>query len=155
MLDVTSSVGRLMSAWTARSKRSQTRPANVLVVDDDTAVRTYVSRVLQDAGYATTAVGSGAEALEAASRIEKLDLLVTDVTMPNMNGSELARRLRQLEPWVKVLYLTGYCDQLFKDKVGLWADEAYLDKPCTVRAIREAVSLIMTGSLKQTAQLPS
>ena len=52
--------------------------------------------------------------------------------MPQMTGDELARRLRQDEPALKVLYLTGYSDQLFKEKITLWQDEAFLEKPCTI-----------------------
>ena len=55
--------------------------------------------------------------------------------------------LRQIEPALKVLYLTGYSDRLFKEKTMLWAEEAFLDKPCTVKGLREAVSLLLFGSL--------
>jgi len=157
MLDVASNVGNLVSACTARLKRSPApeQPVHVLVVDDDDAVRTYVERVLRDTGYKTTIARSGPEALGVAAGMDVLDLLVTDVMMPDMNGDELARRLRQNEPRLKVLYLTGYSDYLFKEKVTLWADEAFLDKPCSVSAIRQAVSLILTGSLDQTAERAS
>ena len=67
--------------------------------------------------------------------------------MPAMTGDELARLLRQSQPELKVLYLTGYSDRLFKEKTTLWADEAFLDKPCTVKGLREAVSLLLFGSL--------
>ena len=59
--------------------------------------------------------------------------------MPQMTGDELARRLRQQEPSLKVLYLTGFSDRLFKEKVTLWQDEAFLDKPCSVQGCIEAV----------------
>ena len=68
-------------------------PLLVLVVDDDQAVRDFVDRVLRDAGYRTLVAGSGPEAIELASK-GPLDLLLTDVTMPQMTGDELARRLR-------------------------------------------------------------
>src|SRR5205814_616489 len=83
-----------------------------------------------DAGYETTAASDGPEAIEAAAKMEHFDLLVTDVMMPQMTGDELARRLRIQHPSLKVLYLTGFSDRLFKEKVTLWADEAFLDKPC-------------------------
>ena len=117
----------------------------VLVVDDEDAVLRFVDRVLRDAGYKTVVANSGAEALEAAKKAGPLGALVTDVMMPGMTGDELARMLRQTEPSLKVLYLTGYSDRLFKEKAMLWADEAFLDKPCTVKGLREAVSLLITG----------
>jgi FixJ family two-component response regulator len=66
--------------------------------------------------------------------------------MPQMSGDELARRLRASYPLLKVLYLTGFSDRLFKEKVTLWADEAFLDKPCTVKGLLEAVALLLFGS---------
>ena len=127
-------------------KRTPSRPPNILIVDDEPSVQRFVERVLSEAGYATTVAGDGPEALEAASRMEELDLVVTDVMMPQMTGDELGRRLRAQRPTVKVLYLTGFSDRLFKEKVTLWADEAFLDKPCTVKGLLEAVALLLFGS---------
>jgi two-component system cell cycle sensor histidine kinase/response regulator CckA len=76
------------------------------------------------------------------------DILVTDVMMPEMNGDELARRLRQGAERMKVLYLTGFSDKLFKEKVTLWEDEAFLDKPCTIKGLLEAVSLLLHGRVQ-------
>jgi len=68
------------------------------------------------------------------------------VMMPQMTGDELARRLRQTEQrGLKVLYLTGFSDRLFKEKVTLWEDEAFLDKPCGVKGLLQAVSLLLFG----------
>jgi two-component system cell cycle sensor histidine kinase/response regulator CckA len=120
----------------------------VLVVDDEEAVLRFVERVLREAGYQTAVAGSGAEAIEVAKRIGPLAGLVTDVMMPGMTGDELARLLRQEQPELKVLYLTGYSDRLFKEKTTLWADEAFLEKPCSVKALCEAVSLLLIGRLE-------
>jgi DNA-binding NarL/FixJ family response regulator len=67
--------------------------------------------------------------------------------MPGMTGDELARRLRQSEPELKVLYLTGYSDRLFREKTMLCADEAFLGKPCSMKGLREAVSLLLFGKV--------
>ena len=126
----------------------------VLVVDDEEAVLRFVDRVLRDAGYKTAIATSGAEAIEVAKKIGPLGALVTDVMMPGMTGDELARLLRQTQPEIKVLYLTGYSDRLFKEKTMLWADEAFLDKPCTVKGLREAVSLLITGKFESAEEAP-
>ena len=134
-------------------KNDSGHPISVLVVDDEEPVRKFVERVMRDAGYATAQASDGAEALEVAAKVGSVDILVTDVMMPQMLGDELARRLRQSEPGIKVLYLTGYSDRLFKEKVTLWADEAYLDKPCSVKGLLQAVSLLLFGQLERpTAQ---
>src|SRR5439155_9207084 len=109
------------------------------------SVRRFVERVLNDAGYRTALAADGPEAIEVAARLGSFDLLITDVMMPQMAGDELARRLRLNEPKLKILYLTGYSDRLFKDKVTLWEDEAFLDKPCTMKSLMEAVSLLLVG----------
>src|ERR1700720_3183139 len=119
----------------------------VLVVDDEEPIRKFVDRVLQDAGHQTVLASDGPEAIERASKLASLDILVTDVMMPLMAGDELARRLRQLQPSLKVLYLTGYVDNLFKEKVTLWEDEAYLDKPCSIKSLLQAKSLLLQGGL--------
>jgi two-component system cell cycle sensor histidine kinase/response regulator CckA len=115
-----------------------------LIVDDEEPVRRFVDRALREAGYKTVTAGGGVEALEAAAR-QPFDILITDVMMPEMTGDELARRLRAQHPSLKVLYLTGFSDRLFKEKATLWQDEAFLEKPCTLRGLLEAASLLLTG----------
>ena len=123
------------------------RNIGVLVVDDEDAVRMFVERVLREAGYTTAVAADGAEAIQIAATLDPFDLVVTDVMMPRMSGDELARRLRASRPLLKVLYLTGFSDRLFKDKGTLWEDEAFLDKPCSVNGLLEAVSLLTVGRL--------
>jgi two-component system, cell cycle sensor histidine kinase and response regulator CckA len=118
---------------------------SALIVDDEDTVRKFVERVLREAGYKTAIASDGPEAIAVAATLETFDILVTDVMMPQMTGDELARRLRQTEPKLKVLYLTGFSDRLFKEKVILWQDEAFLDKPCSVKGLLQAVSLLLYG----------
>ena len=116
---------------------------SVLIVDDEEPLRRFVDRVLTQAGYTTTTASDGPEAIEAAAKLGSFDLLVTDLMMPQMTGDELARRLRQSQPSLKVLYLTGFSDRLFKEKVTLWEDEAFLEKPCSIKGLMEAVALLL------------
>jgi CheY-like chemotaxis protein len=86
----------------------------------------------------------------------KRDIPVTDMMMPRMTGDELARRLRQTgQRGLKVLYLTGFSDRLFKEKVTLWEGEAFLDKPCGVQGLLEAVSLLLVGRLEVPSDVTS
>jgi len=126
-------------------KGPRAEPLRVLVVDDEELVLKFVERVLREAGYTTATASGGPEALETTARLEPFDVLVTDVMMPQMTGDELARRIRVQTPGIKVLYLTGFSDRLFKEKVTLWADEAFLDKPCSVKGLLQAVSLLIYG----------
>jgi FixJ family two-component response regulator len=70
--------------------------------------------------------------------------------MPHMTGPELAVRLRQDNPDLRVLYLTGHTDWLFAKQVTLCDGEAFLEKPCTIVGLRQAVSLAITGSVGRT-----
>ncbi len=125
--------------------RSTPDAKTALIVDDEETVRKFVERVLREAGYKTAVAAVGPEAIAVAATLDQFDILVTDVMMPQMTGDELARRLRQSEPRIKVLYLTGFSDKLFKEKVTLWEDEAFLDKPCSVTGLLQAVSLLLFG----------
>jgi CheY-like chemotaxis protein len=120
------------------------RTTTILVVDDEEPLLRYVNRVLTGAGYRTTLATSGPAAIEAAAR-ERFDLLVTDVSMPEMSGAQLVLRLRQDDPDLKVLYLTGCTDQLFEEKATLRHEEAFLEKPCSAIELLQAVELAITG----------
>jgi two-component system cell cycle sensor histidine kinase/response regulator CckA len=132
----------------ARTKRTTPAPPiRALVVDDEESVRRFVNRVLIKGGYETVVASGGSEAESAVKSHGPFDVLVTDLVMPEMSGDELVRRLRQNAPQLKVLYLTGFSDHLFKEKATLWADEAFLDKPCSVSGLLEAVSLLVSGRI--------
>lgn len=117
-------------------------PTTVLVVDDEEPILRLVDRVLKRAGYVTRLASSGADALAIAEGPGPLDVLVTDMMMPEMNGDEVARRLRLKHPALQVLYCTGYSDHLFDEKGAMWEGEAFLEKPCGPKALLEAVSLL-------------
>ena len=142
-------------AHNTRMKSTPPVPISALIVDDEEPLRRFVERVLRQAGYRTAIAADGPEAIAVAQKLETFDILVTDVMMPQMTGDELARRLRQTEPGLKVLYLTGYSDRLFKEKVTLWKDEAFLDKPCSVKGLMEAVSLLLFGRFETPENLSS
>jgi CheY-like chemotaxis protein len=132
---------------TTSTGAAASRSLRILVVDDEETVRKFVDRVLREAGHRTVTAADGATALKAAQEQGPFDLLLTDVNMPKMVGDELARQVRQHEPSMKVLYLTGFSDQLFKEKVTLWQDEAFLDKPCSIKGLLEAVALLAFGKI--------
>jgi CheY-like chemotaxis protein len=126
-------------------KNGSRQTVGVLIVDDEPSVRGFVERVLSEAGYTTRTASDGPEAIEIASKFDPFDIVITDVMMPQMTGDEVARRLRAERPALKVLYLTGFSERLFKQKATLWQDEAFLDKPCSVKGLLQAVSLLMFG----------
>ena len=80
----------------------------VLVVDDEQSVRDLLCRALRDDGYRTLEAGHGAEALTLVEAGDPIDLVITDVVMPGMDGRELGRRLAQSRPTLPVLYISAY-----------------------------------------------
>jgi len=121
------------------------QPITILAVDDEPGVLALVRRCLDDERVTVFDATSGKEALEQMPSNPPLDLLITDLRMPEMEGDELARQVRALEPDLKVLYLTSHADRLFGVKPQLWAGEAYLDKPFTREGLREAVAQLLYG----------
>lgn len=137
----------------------QSTKASIVIVDDEAPVRQFVRRVLDEAGYVTSVAESGPAALELISGSGAPDLLLTDLRMPEMGGDALALHLRALNPDLKVLYLTGFADDLFTQRGNLWEGEAFLEKPCSVKGLLEAVALILFGrtvpDFNQASSFPS
>ena len=122
------------------------RAPRVLVVDDDESIRRFAERTLRDAGYDVVLASDGPDALRLVdAQAAPFDLCVIDLVMPQMSGDELARQLRVTDPDVNVLYFTAYSDRLFQEKSTLWAHEAFVEKPVTMKGLLEGVSLLLFG----------
>lgn len=119
--------------------------ARILVVDDEEVVRDLVTRVLYQAGYTVVSASDGPDALLTAEANAPIDVLVTDLLMPQMYGDELARQLRTWLPRLRVLYLTAQRTLLFTHRPLLTGREAVLDKPFTLDELLEAVSQLLYG----------
>ena len=106
----------------------------ILVVDDESAVRTVAARILRGAGYTVLEAGGGEEALLLASAHD-VSLLLTDTVMPHMSGAALADRMRQRKPALPVVYMSGYDAEILR-KEGIGGDDpAFLAKPFTVEEL--------------------
>ena len=115
----------------------------------------FVDRVLRQDGYDITLAPGSAEALALSPAGVSFDLLLTDLIMPGMCGDELAQIMHQRMPAIKVLYLTGFSDRLFRIRSGLWANEAFVEKPVSVTRLREAVSELLFGHTRGLVPLDS
>jgi len=122
------------------------RRARVLVVDDEASIRMFAETVLSDAGFEVITAPDGPEALRLVDQEAPFNLFVLDVMMPQMQGAELGRQLRQREPDARILYMTGCVDALFEARNDtLWARETFVEKPVSAAGLREAVSLLLAG----------
>lgn len=79
----------------------------ILLAEDDEAMRGYIARSLENAGYSVMSVGSGTEAVPLL-KTEIYDLLLSDIVMPEMDGIELAQVCNELSPTTKVMFITGF-----------------------------------------------
>jgi CheY-like chemotaxis protein len=98
----------------------------VLLAEDEPAVRALVSRTLAKAGYHVVAARDGQEALERATGLEALSVLVTDLAMPRMGGLELRTRLHAEHPELPVLFISGHVQD---GLAGLMPEDSILEKP--------------------------
>jgi CheY-like chemotaxis protein len=120
----------------------------VAVVDDDPMMLDVLQRILQRENFELLMADGGPEIIDRLSGYEgQVDLLVTDFSMPGMQGRELADKLRDRFPALKVLYQTGFSDMLFENRVELEDGAAYLEKPFTARGLREAARLMLFGTI--------
>jgi two-component system cell cycle sensor histidine kinase/response regulator CckA len=121
----------------------------VLVVDDEEPIRQVARAFLERDGYRVTEAGSGLEALALLAAGPLPDLLMTDLNMPELAGDEMVRRIRETTPNLPVLYVTGHVDRLMDNRPILRDGEAFLEKPFNAIGLREAVSLLLYGSVKK------
>ena len=111
----------------------------VLVVDDHDATRQTIARMLEAGGFAVRTASSGAEALERlATESREIDLVLSDVTMPGMNGIDLSYHIREQYPDVPVAIVSGDVSELERSIIGR-ADVPFIKKPFHAESLYSAV----------------
>jgi PAS domain S-box-containing protein len=116
----------------------------ILLVEDEDAVRELARTVLESHGYSVLEAVSAEEAHELAARCGgKIDLLLTDVVMPAMSGRDLARRISAQSPQTRVLYMSGYTDNVIAEGGVLEAGMSFLQKPFSPRALAAKVREVL------------
>jgi two-component system, cell cycle sensor histidine kinase and response regulator CckA len=133
-------VGRLRE-WRAGGEPARLGADSILLVEDEVFVREVAWEVLSAAGYRVLSAKNAEEALEIHAS-QSVRLLLTDVILPGVNGFVLAKRLKQENPGLKVLLVTGYAEQM---SVIEAAEEKYLAKPFSaemlVRTVRQMLEI--------------
>ncbi len=129
--------------------RSNSGSETVLLVEDDARVRTLVATMLRRSGYAVLDADGGERAMEITrDHRGSIDLLLTDVVMPSMNGRVLAERLQALSPGTRVLFMSGYSDDAIL-RAGVQAEVAFLQKPFSSAALAAKIREVLeTGKAR-------
>lgn len=118
----------------------------ILLTDDQEALRRVAVRVLSGAGYEVLDASNGTEALRIADAYEgEIDMLLTDLVMPEMNGYELAEAVRERRPQIKILYMSGHPPKT-RERYGQVAAEWHLEKPFTPDSLRRRVRQVLDGT---------
>jgi PAS domain S-box-containing protein len=123
----------------------------VLLVEDETAVRELARRILKKLGYTVLEAANGGEALLIARKYAApIDLMVTDMVMPHMSGSDVAEEMRRIHPELKVLFMSGYTEDDVIRNAALEDGSAFLEKPFTPPALARSVRKMLDGPPAQT-----
>lgn len=116
--------------------------ANILVVDDDTALRSLLIDTLAAIGYAATGAESGKRALETLTA-SRFDMMITDIRMPEMDGLKLRDRVKRLYPEMPVLFVTGVA---YPDIIAQASPDGVLAKPFRIAQIEELIEATLDSS---------
>ena len=121
-------------------------PTIILLVEDEFSVLNFAQFTLRANGFRVLTASNGQEALDVASKEElPIDLLLTDVAMPQMSGRELADKLKETIPNLRVLYLSGYSDELHDLRKSSAGETASLQKPFSRIALLKRVREVLNA----------
>jgi len=126
--------------------RDVTGQDTILLVEDEEAVRSFAARALRMRGYNVLEAGGGEEALEIVKREgDKLDLIITDVVMPNMDGPTMVRHIKAIKPELAVIFMSGYAEEAFRRSDQSSEDIHFLPKPFGLKQLAAKVKEVLGG----------
>jgi len=118
----------------------------VMLVEDEDPVRIFGARALRNKGYKVLEAKSGEAALELmGTSEEKIDLMITDVVMPNMDGPALIREVREIHPDMKVIFISGYTEDAFRQRLDSDSEIHFLPKPFSLKQLASKVKEVISG----------
>ncbi|MFC7050520.1 response regulator [Emcibacter nanhaiensis] len=120
-----------------------TGKGNILLVEDEDAVRMFASRALKNKGYKIYEANSGDKALKIVQELEgDLDLIISDVVMPQMDGPTMVKKVKEKHPNLKVIFISGYAEDAFDKNLGE-EDFNFLPKPFSLKQLAEQVKDVL------------
>ena len=130
------------------SVADMTGAGTILLVEDEDAVRAFAARALTQRGYSVVEAASGVEALEQVAVHPDIDLIVSDVVMPEMDGPTMLRHLREQGANKPIIFVSGYAEEAFARNLPEGEDFGFLPKPFTLKQLVEAVKQALSGQKK-------
>ncbi len=116
----------------------------ILLAEDDEDLRKFLVKALEKAGHAVTHYGEGLSAFEQVQK-ETYDLLLTDIVMPEMDGIELARRAAEIDPKLKIMFITGFAAVALNPDSKAPKEAKVLSKPFHLRDLVDEVNRLMAA----------
>jgi two-component system cell cycle sensor histidine kinase/response regulator CckA len=128
--------------------RDLTGVGTVMLVEDEDPVRIFAARALRNKGYKVIEAKSGEGALAAIRGAEEeIDLLITDVVMPHMDGADLVRHVRESHPVLKVIFISGYAEDAFRQRLDSDSQMHFLPKPFSLKQLASKVKEVISGEV--------
>jgi len=118
--------------------------ATILLAEDDESMRRFLAQALERAGHEVTAFGDGAEAYECLRGV-RFDLLLSDIVMPGLDGIELAKRAADLDPALKIMFITGFAAVALHPASEAPRRAKVLSKPFHLREIVQEVERMIAA----------
>ncbi len=126
------------------AKPSRVTIIRILLAEDDESMRGFLVRALEKAGYDVIAFANGEEAYERL-KTEPFTLLLTDIVMPKMDGIELARRASELDPDLKIMFITGFAAVILNNDMAAPKDARVLSKPFHLKDLVREVDRLLAA----------
>jgi two-component system cell cycle sensor histidine kinase/response regulator CckA len=127
--------------------RDVTGQDTILLVEDEEAVRSFAARALRMRGYNVLEASGGEEALEIVkSEGDKIDLVITDVVMPNMDGPTIVKHIKELKPELEVIFMSGYAEEAFRRSDQTSENIHFLPKPFGLKQLAAKVKEVLAGA---------
>ncbi len=143
-----SAIAGAMSAADTMAKAATadlTGQGTILLVEDEEGLRALNARGLTSRGYTVLEASNGVEAIEVLDKNGKVDLVVSDVVMPEMDGPTLLKELRRRDPNVKIIFVSGYAEEAFAKNLPSQEQYAFLAKPFTLKQLVAVVKQTLAG----------
>jgi two-component system cell cycle response regulator CpdR len=118
--------------------------ANILLAEDDDSLRRFLAAALERAGHAVTSCGDGTEAYQSLKLI-RFDLLLSDIVMPGLDGIELAKRAAEIQPGLKVMFITGFAAVALHPAAEAPKHAKVLSKPFHLRDLVQEVERMIAA----------
>lgn len=121
--------------------------ARILLAEDDDSMRDFLAKALKRAGHDVSPVADGEEGLDAlGDRAGQFDLLLTDIVMPGVDGIELARRAAEIDPGLKIMFITGFAAVALNAGSRAPKEAKVLSKPFHLRDLVDEVAKVMEAA---------